>query len=92
MTFEEALKSCKKENFGELASITSNDLQTAINDERKKNDIQFMWIGLKKEGKICLILNDSRNDFEDLVYFKASNFPLSINTILSYFFKQAKHG
>ena len=64
MTFEEALKSCKKENFGELASITSNDLQTAINDERKKNDIQFMWIGLKKEGKICLMLNDRRTDFE----------------------------
>ena len=63
MTFEEALKNCKKENFGELASITTNDLQTAINDERKKNDIQFMWIGLKKEGKICLMLNDRRNNF-----------------------------
>ena len=57
MTFEEAVKSCKKENFGELASITSNDLQTAINDERKKNNIQFMWIGLKKDGKFFVLSN-----------------------------------
>ena len=65
MTFEEAVKSCKKENFGELASITSNDLQTAINDERKKNNIQFMWIGLKKDGNFlyCLIIDITNTKF-----------------------------
>ena len=63
MTFEEAVKSCKKENFGELASITSNDLQTAINDERKKNNIQFMWIGLKKDGKFFLLSNYRHNKY-----------------------------
>ena len=57
MTFQDALKNCEKENFGKLASITSDELQTAINNERKKNKIDFMWIGLRKGGRVLIFNN-----------------------------------
>ena len=54
MTFAGAKQICKEKSLGLLASITTKEMQNIFHIERKKRDMEFVWIGLKKKGKYVL--------------------------------------
>ena len=58
LPFVRAIEACADNGSGELASITSKDMQELIDAERKRSNVNFMWIGLMKPGKIWLLEKD----------------------------------